>query len=218
VAAEDSRLQTPKRWDDIKIFGEVPFSHQVISPPMESFPLGIFINGRVDYAIGVVLKSGAKHEHYKRRFQSRLLVEAKFERGVELALPELLVYLACLHQSRLQRLRSDASVYGLVSDGFAFIFVAILHDGVVQLSRRFDVLQGDLRVVLGCLKYVLEKTANMLAPERNGSGDNLKQGSFDETTNADAAISLDDDDFLNPPSGEEENDHDGYTMIVPRNN
>jgi hypothetical protein len=41
------------------------------------------------------------------------------------------------------------------------LFVTISHEGVLKLSRAFDVLLGDLSIVLGCLEYVLEKTANM---------------------------------------------------------
>jgi len=90
--------------------------------------------------------------------------------------------------------------------------VTISHEGVLKLSRRFDVLQGDLRVVLGCLEYVLEKTANMspnLTPERNGG----RQGGVDETVDADAddPILLDDNEFLHPPTDEEDEDDEGST-------
>jgi hypothetical protein len=85
---------------------------------------------------------------------------AKFERSVDRASPELVVYLGCLYQSLLRQLRSDASVYVLASDGFVFIFVTISHEGVLKLSGAFDVLLGDLSTVLGCLEYIL-KTANM---------------------------------------------------------
>jgi hypothetical protein len=35
--------------------------------------------------------------------------------------------------------------------------VFVSHEGVLELRKRFDASQGDLRAVLGCLKYVLEK-------------------------------------------------------------
>lgn len=72
-----------------------------------------------------------------------------------------MVYLASIRQSRLQRERSDATVYGVVSDGFGFISVTITHGGVLKQSRRFEVSQGEIRTVLGCLKYVLETSASM---------------------------------------------------------
>jgi len=97
--------------------------------------------------------------------------------------------------------------------------MTISHEGVLKLSRRFDVLQGDLRVVLGCLEYVLEKTANVnpnLTQERNGG----RQSGVDETADVDAddPILLDDNDFLHPPTDEEDEDGEGsakwYTKMV----
>jgi len=52
------------------------------------------------------------------------------------------------------------------------------------MSKRFDVLHGDFKAVLGCLQYVLEKTANMspnLTPERNGG----QKSGVNETADAD---------------------------------
>jgi hypothetical protein len=210
--ADDKRPRTPKPWDDIRVYGELSLTHKIPSRTTTFFPSGIVVSGRVDHGIGRVLKSRAKNapEQLKRRFHSLLLiVEAKFERSVDQALPQLLVYLASLHQSRLQRKRSDASVYGLASDGYVFIFVTISHEGMVKLSRRFDILQGDMRNVLGCLKYILEKTADMspiLTPDRNGGGQ--KQCDVDGTEDADDLIALDDNEFLNPPNGEEDEGED----------
>jgi hypothetical protein len=132
-------------------------------------------------------------------------VEAKSDGSVDQALPQLLVYLASLHQSRLQRHRSDASVYGVASDGYVFIFVTISHEGVVRLSRRFDIQQGeDMRVVLGCLKYVLEKTASMSlnsAPEQSGG---QQEDGADETDDGDEPIDLYANDFMSAPNEEED--------------
>ena len=72
--------------------------------------------------------------------------------------------MASLHQSRLQRkLRNqgDATVYGTVSNGFAFVLLKITHDGVLQQSRRFEVTEGETLTVLGCLKYMLEMSVSM---------------------------------------------------------
>lgn len=86
----------------------------------------------------------------------------------------LFVYFACLHQSRLQRQRCDASVYSLASDGFSPIFMTISHDEVVKLSRKFDVLLGDLRVVLGVWSTSWRRQRSWiknLTPERNDGGE-----------------------------------------------
>jgi hypothetical protein len=48
-STEDSRPRRPKRWDDIKIYCEVSFSHKISSPP------GVIVNSRVDHSIGIVV-------------------------------------------------------------------------------------------------------------------------------------------------------------------
>ena len=106
-------------------------------------------------------------------------MEVKVSRGVDQVLPQLFVYLASLRQARLQRGRSDASVYGAASDGYVFVFVTITYDGTIKLSRRFDITQGDMAMVLGCFKYILE-TADM-------------------RSNLTPKIDLDDNDYMYPP-------------------
>jgi hypothetical protein len=133
----------------------------------------------------------------KRRFQSLLLVvEAKTAFNLTRALPELVVYLASIHQSRLQRQRRDATVCGVVSDGYSYIFVTITHDGVLKQSRRFEAAQGDTRKVLGCLKYILEMSANMspnLTPEQDG-GEPVEDHSDGESS-----MDIDDNGYVTPP-------------------
>ena len=170
------------------------------------------VAGRVDRAIGHILNIRVKDivDQRKRCFYSLLLlVQAKkFDRSlsVDHALDQLIVYLASLRQSRLQRNRLDASVYGLSSDGYLFIFVKITHDGTVMLSRKFDILRkGDMKKVLGCLKHILEVTASKspkLMPQRyDGDRDN------DKLDESDPLLNLDDNKFMNSPvDGEDEED------------
>lgn len=203
--ATDNRPQhTPTPWDDIKVFGEVSFSHTITRPAngksVGSF-LGTIVNGRVDHGIGRVLPSvrrGAM-KRPKRRFQSLLLiVEAKTALNLDHALPQLVVYLASLHQSRLQRNRSDATVYGVVSDGYAFIFVTITHGGELKQSRRFELTQGDMLTVLGCLKYILERSASMspnVTPEKDG-GEQAEDQSDGESD-----MDLDSNEYVSPLPG-----------------
>ena len=72
-------------------------------------------------------------------------------------------------------------------------------------------MQGDLTVVLGCLEYVLEKTANMsptLTPGKGGG----RQSGVDETSDADGddEFLLSDRDYLHPPD-DEAGDDEGDT-------
>ena len=76
-----------------------------------------------------------------------------------------------------------------------FIFVTITHDGTVKVSREFDIQQGDMTLVLGCLRYILEMTIETSpdgTPERYG--EDL----------IDSPIDLDDNDYTNPPVDDEE--------------
>ena len=204
----DTRPKTPNPLNDIKIYGEVSFTHKVIS---RSSP-DIVVVGRVDYSIGRILKTRFKDavDKRKRFFYSLLLVvEAKYDQGVVQALDQLIVYLASLRQSRLQRNRLDASVFGLASDGYVFIFVKISHDGTVMLSRHFDILRKDeIKRVLGCLRYVLEITANR-SPGSTLERNDCDRGN-DEIDKSAPPLDLADNEFMNPPVGEEDEEDDSF--------
>jgi len=59
----------------------------------------------------------------------------------------------------------------VASDGFLPVFVTITHGGTLQRSRQFDTTgAGELVTVLGCLKYLVETSADMapnLTAEKN---------------------------------------------------
>jgi hypothetical protein len=165
-------------------------------------PKEFTVSGRLDYGIGRIIKhnDGKAEDERRRRFQCLLvIVQAKVQYGAGLALPQLLTYLACLRQSRLQRKRTDASAYGVVSDGYQFTFVTITHDGTVKMSRMFDIVFGDMEKVLAWLTFILETIADMIpnaSPEANGDkkdGEDLD----------DPQIDMDDNDYINPPEDED---------------
>ena len=198
----NTRSRTPKPFDSIKIHGEVPFTHTLLSTSTLR-PSNTVIGGRVDYAIGRILESHAMNATLwpKRLFCSLLLlVQAKVEHGVDQALPQLIVYLASLRQSRIQRQRKDTSVYGIASDGYKFIFVKISNDGTVMLSKRYDIVIGDMMKVLACMKYLLEMTAN----RSPASSAEKKQCDSNEEDEYDPPLDLDDNPFTNPPSEEDD--------------
>ena len=115
----------PMPFDNVKIFSEIAFTHTVTFTP------GTVVSGCVDHSIGRVLDPTPQNR--KRRFQSLLLaVEAKKMHNLDLALPQLVVYLASIRESHLSQGQSDASVYGIASDGYTWIFVAITNDGILR--------------------------------------------------------------------------------------
>jgi hypothetical protein len=196
---------TPTGWDNIKVFGEVSFSHTITRPAngrsVGDF-LGTIVKGRVDHGIGHVIPYSTKANKPRRRFHTLLLViEAKTARNLTCALPQLVVYLASIHQSRLQQERSDATVYGVASDGYSFIFVTITHSGVVKQSRRFELAQGEIQTILGCLKYILEKSASMSpnsSPESQRDGGEMDQM---VDSGSDAEMDIDGSGYISPPEG-----------------
>ena len=122
--------------------------------------MGTIVKSRVDRAIGRYVRGS-------RNFQSQLLaVMAKRAYTLEHAISPLVVYLACLRQARLSRNRRDASVFGLASNGYVFIFVTITPDGTLKQSRQFDITGKDMMTVLGCLKYLLVTTSPNLTLEK----------------------------------------------------
>ena len=202
--ATDNRAKgTPTPWGDINVFDEVSFSHTITRPANGKFVgsfLGTIVNGRVDRGIGRVIPPGRRSAMKcpKRRFQSVLLVvEAKTTFNLDRALPQLVIYLASLHQSRLRRSRSDATIYGVVSNGCASIFVTIRHDGVFTQSRRFKIIQGEMLTVLGCLKYILEMSASMspnVRLEKNGGEP------VEDHSDCESDMDIDDNDYVSPLS------------------
>lgn len=91
-----------------------------------------------------------------------LVVEAKADGYVDSALPQLLVYLASIRQSREARGRSDTSVYGVASDGLIWRFVMITRSGLIKLSRQFNTITRESTIlILECLAFTMETAASM---------------------------------------------------------
>ena len=128
-------------------------------------PRRLSISGRLDYGIGRVIDRAGTATQRRRHFPCiMVIVEAK---------AQLLSYLACFHQSRLDRDRTDTSVGGVFCNGYPFVFV-ITHEGTVKISKIFDILQGNLLKVLG-LTSMLERIVVMspnVTPDRNGGDKN----------------------------------------------
>ena len=200
----DRWQKSPTSFSDIRVYSEVTFNHKILpvskTQQSTSSP-AVTVHGRLDYGIGRVLvpTTEAAAVRLRSRFQCLLvIVEATAQRAVGQALPQLLLYLACLRQSRVQRRRTNASVYGVASDGYIFIFVQITHDGTVLISRNFNIQLGDMLEVLQCLRNILETTAAEMSPDVTPERD--VQGADDLS---DPAIDLCDNDYTNPPEDDE---------------
>ncbi|KAK2459874.1 hypothetical protein APHAL10511_008074 [Amanita phalloides] len=142
------RPSTPKLSAKIKVYCEVSFSHTIDTKSRSN---SVVVGGRVDHGVGIVFSPKSK------AFSS--------------ALGQLVVYLGSLRQSRISRGKSDSSVFGVATDGLNYMFVIITHEGVLMMSKQFDVLHGDLPTVLGCLRYILEKAMFMtpiVSPTQGG--------------------------------------------------
>ena len=153
---DEVRPTTPKPWTNIKVFCEISFTHLINDT---SNSQGVVVGGRVDRGVGIVSRPMKKPN---RRFHSLLLcAEAKVKGNLESAYGRLVVYLASLRESRINRGKRDSSVYGIATDGLKYVFVTITNEGALLFSKQFDVEKGDLPFVLGCLRYILERAISM---------------------------------------------------------
>lgn len=157
--AEDSELparpSTPQPFRrNIKVYCEVSFLHKIGNASLA-------VGGRVDIGVAIALPSIATNsfpsnspKKPNRRFHSLLFcAEAKVKDNPRSGVPQLIVYLGSLRQSRINRGKSDCSVYGVATDGFIYIFVTISHEGVMQMTKPFHVLYNELPTILGHLTY-----------------------------------------------------------------
>jgi len=157
TAVPPIRPITPKPKANIKAFCEIPFTHSINDTPNSQ---GVIVGGRVDHGVGIVFRRPVNKPN--RRFHSLLLcVEAKIKDNLGSAYGQLVTYLASLRESRINRGKTDSSVYGVATDGLKYIFVTITNEGNLLFSKQFDFMSGDLPVVLGCLRYILEKAMAM---------------------------------------------------------
>lgn len=166
MANDMPRTLTPSSFSDVTAHGNVGFEQLL---EMKKITV---ITGRIDYGIGRVLSDTAS----RKRFQSLVLVvEAKADGYVDSTLPQLLVYLASIRQSRKARGRSDTSVYGVASDGLNWRFVMITGAGLIKLSQPFDTaIPENTKLVLECLAFMIETAASMspnTTPEKGESDD-----------------------------------------------
>jgi hypothetical protein len=187
---------TRSLYQDIRVFSNLSFSHTITSASSTQLASGAIVDSYLDIGIGRVMKG------YPRRFQSLLLlVEATRAANLDIAFPQLVVYLASLHQSRVSQNRSDSTVYGVASDGYLFIFVTIAHDGTLERSKQFDITAGDTETVLGCLIYLLETSAANTMPEKDEDA-----YCWDTDTGEDLVFDLDDNDFTRSPQDDEDDE------------
>ncbi|KAF8538778.1 hypothetical protein BDD12DRAFT_884216 [Trichophaea hybrida] len=89
-----------------------------------------------------VLGFGYIEESQGRSAQDPFLaiLEAESESALEQAFPALLAYMASLHDRRRAANEQDATIFGIVSDGFRYLFVQIDNDSIVGKSRDYDLI------------------------------------------------------------------------------
>ena len=184
--------RTPTVWDSVQVHCEVSFSHSINHTPTYE---NIVVGGRVDHAVGIVIRG---KRAFNRLFHSLLLcVEAKYQGRLFEAMSQLVVYLGSLRQSRLNKRRSDTSVYGIATDGLCYMFVTITHEGVIMKSDQFDVSdKNTLPIVLGCLKYVLVTAMNMTPTSILEKG--VSKASDELQDDADDTFDLADNSYMHP--------------------
>jgi len=178
---------TQQPFGNVKVYCQVSFTHTIGTPNISQD----LVSGLVDHAVAITLPS-RDFKKPNRIFYCLLFCIVKL--SVDSALPELVVYLASLRQSRIHPGKRDSSVYGVATNGFDYLFVTISHEGFLRTSKYFDITHGDLPTVLGYLRYILE-TAISISPNAS-----LKQGVVE--TGGDEVIHPDESSYLDTELGD----------------
>jgi len=173
--------QPQQPFRNVKVYCQVPFTHTIGAPNITQD----VVSGLVDHAIAITLPS-RDFKKPNRCFYCLLFCVVKLSVGS--ALPQLVVYLASLRQSRIHRGKRDSSVYGVATNGVDYLFVTITHEGSLRTSRYLDIIQGDLPTVLGYLRYILEKAIS-ISPNAQGV---VETDGGDEIIHPDESSYLDD--------------------------
>lgn len=110
---------TPKPYSNVKVFCELSFRHSINSTLASNSEAVVVVSGRIDHGVGIVFQPINKP---KRCFHSLLLcVEAKVKDNLGSAYGELVVYLASLRESYINKGKSYSSVYGIATDGINYV-------------------------------------------------------------------------------------------------
>ncbi|KAG2366845.1 hypothetical protein BDR07DRAFT_1352102 [Suillus spraguei] len=171
---------TRSSFSDIMVYMDAAFQHSVPSRSHKT------VFGCVDYAVGHAFLHWEPGNLFSdKRFQSLILiVQAKVGSTVYCIVPQLLVYLACIRQSREARGRSDTTVYGAASNGYFWRFAMITHSGVIKVSQPFSVrYPGGTKIVLECLVFMIEAAASIspsMTPGPMGRYTARGQGDLDD--------------------------------------
>ena len=200
-------IQSPQKGNDansplqqsspINVYCDVPFSWKV---PTSRQSRPIIIKDHIDRCIGRKLRPRGIGKCSLQSFL--LIVAAKSYINIYGAVAQLVVYLGALRRTRLSRGRSNATVYGVASDGCETRFVMIQHDGKIKISKTFDTgVPRELKTVLGCINYLLKKSEFMAAA---GESADILQ----EQDNGDLEMDANDNDYMNPPSLDSDSDED----------
>ncbi|KAG2076007.1 hypothetical protein BDR04DRAFT_812786 [Suillus decipiens] len=171
---------TRSSFSDVMVCMDAAFQHTLL--PSQSHRT---IFGCVDYAIGPAFAHWGPDLFPEKHIQSLILiVQAEFDSTVDLTVPQLLVYLACIRQSREARGRSDTTVHGAASDGYHWKFAMITRSGVIKVSQMFSVAYpGGTKIILECLVFMLEAAAlksPSMTPGPMGGYTAREQGDLDD--------------------------------------
>lgn len=77
---------------------------------------------------------------------------------------QALCYLACLQAKRRELGRTDLDVYGIVADGFRYLFILLTRDNKFEFSLRYNYMnsRASLRIIVEGIAHVIMKACEMM--------------------------------------------------------
>lgn len=130
------------------------FPESNVSVRIKKQPAEFLITGRADWAMG-----------YKALGDEGSLLnamEAKQRSEFSKGEAQLTAYLAILRENRRRAKKVNYRTQGFYSDGTRFGFLCITEEGVVRLSRIFDIgKRGELKMVFSFIVNIIETAMKM---------------------------------------------------------
>lgn len=132
----------------VMIFPEIELAVQVEDPKTKET---VRVTGRADWGFGYTGRDGAAYGTFL------VAIEAKRRSLFFDAESQLLAYLAIMRELRMRAGKTNAVTQGFYTDGERYCFMAINHDGTVELSGTYDVtIPGGEKSVFNFIVSILD--------------------------------------------------------------
>lgn len=133
--------------EPITLFPEASMSVNMPNPLMANGR--VVITGRTDWVLG--------YDNIGDDVTQLIALEVKQRSEFSIGEAQLIAYLAILRENRIRARKLNAVTQGFYSDGKRFAFVRITSDGIIQMSKNFNIVrETNLRAVFHFIVDIME--------------------------------------------------------------